>query len=161
MASPARDVVEQLLGLHPLTAPIPLALDLVNSYGFTVAVGVDGDVIAPVIRKLGFGLTGGGGVYFAPGDTWGLYFSLGADAGLAMGVSGGACFTAVKGGSDALAGTFWALELAGGQGYGGGIALLFNSSFECVGVSGELSVCTGYPANFFGSWSYTFLQPLP
>src|SRR5580765_278892 len=74
LSGPAREALELAFKTNLWTAPMVYALDLANALGWTVAVGVDGDAAAdPAI-----GLTAGAGLYFAPGNEWGLYGTLGA-----------------------------------------------------------------------------------
>jgi len=153
LSGPAREALELALETNVWTAPMVYALDLANALGWTVAVGVDGDAATdPAI-----GLTAGAGLYFAPGNEWGLYGTIGGDVGAIWGVSGTACITVLNGGPDKLAGPVWAIEGAGGEAYGAGVALLFNMDGQFIGISGEVGACAGIPANAYASYTNTWL----
>jgi peptidoglycan hydrolase-like protein with peptidoglycan-binding domain len=149
LSGPAHAALELALATNSYTAPIPLAIELANSFGWTVAMGVDSDLAA------GLGGTWRAGLYFAPGDEWGLDSTLGADFGWIDGASVNACFAAVKGGSDKFASELYAIQASGGEGYGGGFSVLYNTDREFVGVAGEVGLCAGITVNAYGSWTYT------
>jgi hypothetical protein len=144
----------------PVSAPFVLAVELANAYGWTVGVGLDVDVVLQ-IEPLGLGFTGGAGLYFAPGNEWGLYETAGLNAGWVETVSGGVCMAAVAGGPSDFGGDFIAAEAAIGEAVGVGVALLFNANtFQCMGFAGSATACIGNPGAVFASYTRTWLQPL-
>jgi peptidoglycan hydrolase-like protein with peptidoglycan-binding domain len=152
LSDTVRDALETILKSNPMTAPYAYAIELANALGWTVAVGLDED-LAGVI-----GLTEGIGLYFGPGNTWGIYRSIGGDLGAVIGASGAACWTVVNGGPDKLGGVCWAIEASAGELLVGGGSVLFTLSGEFLGVACELGIGAGIPANAFASLSYTHLQ---
>ncbi len=137
-----------------------MAIELANTCGVTVGIGLDVDLVAQ-IEPLGFGGTFGGGLYFAPGNQWGFYETAGINGGWVETASAGACMAAVYGGPSDFGGDFLAAEGSIGEVVGGGVALLFNpDTFRFMGIAGSAVVCGGNPVGLFASLTRTWLQPL-
>ncbi len=160
LSDEARQVLEMTLLSSPYSAPFVLAIELANAYGWTVGVGLDVDFVAQ-IEPLGLGITAGGGLYFSPGNQWGLYGTAGVNGGWVETASGGVCMAAVIGGPSDFGGDFLALEGSIGEVFGAGVALLFNpNTFQFAGFAGSAVVCGGNPVGVFASYTRTWLKPL-
>jgi peptidoglycan hydrolase-like protein with peptidoglycan-binding domain len=138
-------------GLELLKTQTAAARSIATETGWTVAFGVGFDI------GLLIGLTGGGGIYVAPDGDWGFYTSIGADIGLLVGGGVTACFTAVRGGPQALQGGCFAFELQGGEGLLVGASFLFGENGDSIGFAIEIGYGFGIPINYYAKFTETHL----
>ncbi len=128
-----------------------LGIEYANAYGWTIALGLDGD-IAGIL-----GLTSGAGIYFGPDDAMGLFTSIGADLGFIIGGSIEVAMTFVQGGPDRLAGECFAAEAGGGELIVASGSVLWDMHGDFLGWAGEVGVGFGLPISVFASYSTTKL----
>ena len=125
----------------PISPALPLLVQLVNQQGFSVGIGLGGDV----------GLLGGGGLGFgvilAPNNDVGVFGSVEISAGLLAGLSVNARVIVIHGGIEAFNETGYAMgvtlepELEGvGIPVEGTVMALFNAQRQFHGVSFRLGI---------------------
>jgi N-acetyl-anhydromuramyl-L-alanine amidase AmpD len=118
----------------PVSTVFPLLIDLANSKGFSVGIGLGGE--AGLLGGAGLGF----GVILAPNDEVGVFGSIEISAGLLAGVSAGARIILVRGGIDAFNETSYAVGVTVEEGPSVSAIALFNSHREFEGVSFRLGV---------------------
>jgi hypothetical protein len=109
-------------------------IQLVNSGGYSVGLGLGGDI----------GLLGGGGLGFgiilAPNDDVGVFGSIEIRAGLLAGLGAGARVIVLKGGIETFNETGYAVGVTVEEGESVSVVALFNSQRHFHGVSFQLGI---------------------
>jgi len=121
-------------GTPPVSTVLPLLIHLVNTKGWSVGLGLGGDV--GLLEGVGLGF----GVILAPNDDVGIFGSVSISAGLLAGISGDARVVVARGGIDAFNETSYALRVTVEEGPSVSAIALFNEHREFHGVSFQLGV---------------------
>ena len=121
-------------GAPPMSTVLPLLIELVNSRGFSVGIGLGGD--AGLLGGAGLGF----GVILAPNDDVGVFGEVEVSAGILAGISAGARIIAIRGSIDVFNETSYAVGITLEEEASVSAIALFNAQKQFHGVSFQLGV---------------------